>query len=60
MNRITNLRRLAAIGAAICAVAALSAGTASAGVSSSAVTKTLSFIGKPNSATSTGLTSTRC
>jgi len=53
MNRITNLRRLAAVGASICAVAALGAGTASAAVSSNAVTKTFSFIGKPNSSTST-------
>jgi hypothetical protein len=53
MNRITNLRRLAALGAAIWVVAGLSAGTASADVSSSAVTKTFSFIGKPNSSTST-------
>ncbi|HTX11306.1 MAG TPA: hypothetical protein VME22_21980 [Solirubrobacteraceae bacterium] len=53
MNRITSLRRLAALGASVCAVAAVGAGTASAAVSSSAVTRTFSFIGKPNSSTGT-------
>jgi hypothetical protein len=53
MKRTTKLRRLIAMGASICAVAAVGAGTASADVSTNAVTKTFSFIAKPSSATST-------
>ncbi|HEY4829077.1 MAG TPA: hypothetical protein VIH85_20045 [Solirubrobacteraceae bacterium] len=53
MKRIINPRRLAAVGIAIGALAAIGTATASADVSPGAVTKTFSFIAKSNSSTST-------
>ncbi|MGO9906473.1 MAG: hypothetical protein ACLP4R_16660 [Solirubrobacteraceae bacterium] len=53
MKSITSIRRLAIVSASIGAVAALSAGTASASVTPNAVTRTFSYIAKPNSKTTT-------
>jgi hypothetical protein len=53
MKRILSSRRLAAIGVSIGALVAAAAGTATADVTPGAVTKTFSFIAKPNSSTST-------
>jgi hypothetical protein len=53
MKRILSSRRLAAIGVSIGALVAAGAGTASADITPGAVTKTFSFIAKPNSSTST-------
>jgi hypothetical protein len=53
VKRIINPRRLAAVGIAIGALAAIGTATASADVSPGAVTKTFSFIAKSNSSTST-------
>jgi hypothetical protein len=53
VKRIINPRRLAAVGIAIGALAAVGTATASADVSPGAVTKTFSFIAKSNSSTST-------
>jgi len=53
MKRILSPRRVAAVTVSIGAVAALGAGTAGGAVSSSAVTKTFSFIAKPSSKTAT-------
>jgi hypothetical protein len=53
MKRTISPRRLAAVTASIGALLAIGAGTASAAVTSGAVTKTFSFIGKPSSSTST-------
>ena len=51
MKRIISPRRLAAVSACIGAPAPLAAGTATANASPSAVTRTFSFIAKPNSKT---------
>jgi hypothetical protein len=53
VKRIISRRRLTAITASICALAGVGAGAASAEVSTNAVTKTFSFIAKPNSTTRT-------
>ena len=49
MKRIISPRRMTAITASICALAGVGAGTAGAEASTNAVTKTFSFIAKPNS-----------
>jgi hypothetical protein len=53
MKRIISPRRLVAVTASIGALAAIGAASASADVSSGAVTKTFSFIAKPSSSTTT-------
>jgi hypothetical protein len=53
MKSITTIRRLVAASASVGVVAALAAGTASAQVSANAVTRTFSYIAKPNSKTTT-------
>ena len=53
MKRIISPRRLVAVTASIGALAAIGAASASADVSSGAVTKTFSFIAKPSSSTGT-------
>jgi hypothetical protein len=53
MKRHITIRRLAAVATSIAAAAALGAGTASADVSANAVSRTFSFIAKPNSKTTT-------
>jgi hypothetical protein len=53
VKQIIGPRRLAAVTASIGALVAVGAGTANAAVSSGAVTKTFSFIAKPNSNTAT-------
>jgi hypothetical protein len=55
MQHTISIRRLLAVILAVGAVLALSEGTAMAANSSGAVTRTFSFIGKPNSKTSTVL-----
>jgi hypothetical protein len=55
MQHTISIRRLLAVILAVGAVLALSGGTAMAANSSGAVTRTFSFIGKPNSKTSTVL-----
>ena len=53
MKRKTSASRCAALIVSVAAVFALATGTASANVTAGAVSKTFSFIGKPNSSTTT-------
>jgi len=53
MQCIISPRRLVAVTTSICALVAVGAGTATADVSPGAVTKTFSYIAKPNSSTGT-------